>query len=102
MRIIVLHSSKLYQLANPLIITISWGQRITIRVARLLVLRSVKLNHTCFHSLPSGTILMLIMESQDKVVVNALADNLWGAFQLRTQQLTQSAVTTVKRRVECR
>jgi hypothetical protein len=41
---------------------------------------------------------MFIMESQDKVVVNALADHLWGAFKFRNQQLTQSAVKTVKRR----
>ena len=60
------------------------------------VISELKLNHTFFLSLPSDAIFMFIMESQDKVVVNALADYLWGAFKLRNQQLTQALQNTVK------
>jgi hypothetical protein len=60
------------------------------------VISELKLNHTFFLSLPSDAIFMFIMESQDKVVVSALADYLWVAFKLRNQQLTQALQNTVK------
>jgi hypothetical protein len=60
------------------------------------VISELKLNDIFFRSLPSDAIFMFIMESQDKVVVNALADYLWVAFKLRSQQLTQALQNTVK------
>ena len=58
------------------------------------VIKELNLDREFFLSLPSDAVFMYIMGNQRAVIINALADFLWGSFQLRHQRLTQKKYTT--------